>query len=344
MKAYFAVPGDLSTPTGGYAYARRVMAEINAFGVDLIPCALPDGFPHASDMTIERAIDSLTGLRTRDPIFLDGLAGGVLPGDRLAALGARVVMLCHHPLALETGLSPRDAARLRSSERVALATCSHVVATSETTAQILTADYDVPQEKLTVARPGTDPAPTSGGSGGTKLRILSVGSLTPRKGHDRLIAALSDLAQTDPHWHLRIVGAPLDADHAAGLANQIETHGLAGRITLVGALNAEELAGEYARADLFVLASHYEGFGMAFAEAVARGLPVLGLACDAVAEATLGAARLTTSGDFAGELGALIRDDARRAALAALSAETAPRLQRWSETARVIADILHEVH
>ncbi|MEM7508037.1 MAG: glycosyltransferase family 4 protein [Pseudomonadota bacterium] len=342
MKAHFAVPGDLNTPTGGYAYARRVLAEIGAFGVDLAPIALPEGFPDAPGGAIDNALTRLTKIPVQEPILLDGLAGGALPGTDLAAVSAPVVMLCHHPLALETGLPTSYATRLKARERAALAACDHVIATSRTTADILVADYGVSEDRLTVARPGTDPAPRARGSTDLALRLLSVGSLTPRKGHDHLITALAKLADGPLAWTLRIVGAPLDKTYATKLAKQIETAGLSDRVALLGALDAAALDAEYARADLFVLASHYEGFGMAFTEAVARGLPVLGIDCAAVAEATLGAALLTPPEDFARELRSLMRDTDRRADLADKSRRTASKLPRWSETAKIIAQVLQE--
>jgi glycosyltransferase involved in cell wall biosynthesis len=278
------------------------------------------------------------------PILIDGLALGVLPAQLLRVLPGPVIALCHHPLALETGTVPAAARRLRASERAALAACARVIATSTTTARTLTADFAVPEARLTVACPGTDPAPRARGSGGPGVAILSVGSLTPRKGHDVLIAALAGLAQLD--WRLTIAG-PADRDpaHARELAGLIEAAGLQDRVTLAGALDAGAIARAYDGADLFALASRFEGFGMAFTEAMARGLPVVGCKAGAVPEATRGAAQLVEPSDpeaLRAVLAPLIGDRAARARLADACWQAAQGFTRWPATAAKVAATLRE--
>jgi glycosyltransferase involved in cell wall biosynthesis len=344
-RATFAIPGDLGTPTGGYVYARRLLAETGRAGVDLAHLALPGGFPNPSTAELAQTARVLGALPARRPTLIDGLALGVVPPELLRALPGPVVALCHHPLALETGVTLPEAQRLRESERAALAACAGVIATSATTAATLTVDYGVPVERLTVACPGTDAAPRATGSGGSGVAILSVGSLTPRKGHDVLIAALAGLAHLD--WHLTIAGpADRDAAQAGALARQIAEAGLRGRVVLAGALEAEALARAYDGADLFVLASRYEGFGMAYSEAMAHGLPVVGSKAGAVAEATRGAAHLVAPGDpeaLRGALARLIADSTARARLAEDCWQAAGGFARWADTAAVVAAVLQGV-
>ena len=153
--------------------------------------------------------------------------------------------------------------------------------TSPSTSQLLVDDYDVPPEIITVARPGTDRGETAKGSSDGIVRLLSVGSVVPRKGYDVLIAALAPLA--DLPWRLTIAGdRTRDEAAAAQLDADIASHKLAGRIEVLGALPADRLAALYAGADLFVLASRFEGYGMAFAEALAHGLPVVGTTAGAI--------------------------------------------------------------
>ncbi|MDH3667763.1 MAG: glycosyltransferase family 4 protein [Paracoccaceae bacterium] len=344
-RATFAVPGNIETPTGGYGYARRLLVEAPGVGLDLAHLQLPDGVPEPGEAGIDGTVRLLGGAAKDAPILIDGLALGVLPPEMLRRAPGPVVALCHHPLALETGIDPDAARRYRASECAALAVASAVIATSQATAAILRDQYDVPVDRLTVAPPGTDPAPQAKGSGGPGVAILSVGSLTPRKGHDRLIAALAEL--TDLDWHLTIVG-PADRDrvHADALLAAIEAAGLAGRVTLAGALDAAELDAAYDRADLFALASRYEGFGMAYTEAMAHGLPVIGCESGAVAEATRGAALLMGQGDGAGLRAALrraIADADARHALAQRCRAAAAHFTRWPETVAIVAGVLNGV-
>lgn len=339
-RAVLAVPGALSTPTGGYGYARRLLAETDGTGANLIlrHWPLPGGFPNPRPEQLAEAETRLACLPRSWPVIIDGLALGVLSPESLRAIGAPVIALCHHPLGLETGLAGPEAARRIASERAALAASAGVITTSHTTARILSERFGVPPGAITVAPPGTDPAPQAAGSDGPGVQILSVGSLTPRKGHDSLLRALSQLAELD--WSLTIIGPAHDgacAEHLAELAARL---GIASRVRFAGSAGAAELDAAYARADLFALASRYEGFGMAYAEAMARGLPVVGTATGAVPEATSGAAHLVPPdepGALADALGALIRDGAARQALAARCRRAAAGFPRWSDTAAAVS-------
>ena len=216
--------------------------------------------------------------------MIDGLALGVLP-EAAAALAFRhpLVGLVHHPLALESGLSPNEADAMRTSERAALAATRHVIVNSPATARLLVDDYAVPGEKITVARPGTDRAARLPSRRDRTISLLSVGSLVPRKGYDVLLAALARIA--DLPWSLTIVGdRSRDRATAAEVEASIAAPGLASRVTLAGAVSAERLAAFYAQADLFVLASRFEGYGMAFTEAIAHGVPVVGTTAGAIPE------------------------------------------------------------
>src|SRR5262249_51951188 len=159
------------------------------------------------------------------------------------------------------------------------------------TAQTLRQCLQVPAGKITIAEPGTDPAPRALGSGGEEVQLLTVGAVVPRKAHALLVAALAPLVAE--RWHLTIVG-PTNRSAAAlsALTQAIDAGGLDGRVSLVGAVARHRLGAYYARADAFVLPSLYEGYGMALGEAMACGLPILcttgGAAAETVPE---GAAR-----------------------------------------------------
>ena len=215
--AVFAVPGSLDTPTGGYAYDRRVIAELRSLGWRVEVLDLGEGFPEAGDGVRARALAALLGHAGREPLVVDGLALGVLPEAAAALRGRRpVIALVHHPLALETGLAPARAEALRASERAALAAVRHVVVTSAATAELLAAGYNVPRERITVAPPGADRVRRASGGGGACVGLLAVGALVPRKGYDVLLAALARLRDLD--WRLVIVG---DRDRSPPTAEAI---------------------------------------------------------------------------------------------------------------------------
>lgn len=341
-RAAFAVPGDLATPTGGFSYDRRVIAELRDVGFAVEVIDLGEGFPAPSAETRAAAIAALDRLPAGSPVIIDGLAYGVLPELAESYCRSRpVIALVHHPLALETGLSVADAEGLRTSETTALAGARHIVTTSESTARILAADYAVPRDRITVAPPGTDqvvPPPQRNTDGPVKL--LAVGSLVPRKGYDVLIAAMAAVANLD--WHLTIAG-PRDRDPETDrqIAAQIAACGLEPRVTLVGAVAPERLARLYAQADLFVLASRFEGYGMAFTEAISYGLPMIGTTAGAIPEAVPAGAGVLVPPDDVPALAAALRrmigDRDERARLAQAARVAACRLPTWEGSARLIA-------
>lgn len=343
----FAVPGDLATPTGGYAYDRRIIAELKQLGWSIDVIGLGRGFPRPDAKTRAAAENLLSNVAEGRPIVIDGLAFGVMP--KTAAILCKrnpLIALVHHPLALESGLSAGDAEEFRASEQAVLTFVRRVIVTSAATARILTADYNVPVDRITVARPGNDPvAPASGSSDGI-VRLLAVGSLVPRKGYDVLIAALKALNELP--WRLTIAGeAGLDPNTAAQIRKQIADSGLMERITIVGAVSSERLAELYVRADLFVLASRFEGYGMAYSEAIAHGLPVIGTTAGAIPEAVPVEAAILIEPDdveaLANSLRRLIagKDEREKFMMAARAA--AARLPRWRDSAILFAGAIEAV-
>jgi glycosyltransferase involved in cell wall biosynthesis len=341
----FVIPGDLATLTGGYGYDRRVIDELRRAGWKLRHLALGPSFPFPEAADLAAAADSFAALAEGSLVLVDGLAFGALPetaekeGQRL-----RLVALVHHPLAEETGLSAATSDALFRSERRALAKTWGVITTSDTTAKRLIERYSVMPERLAVARPGSDrasPGPVSMRVPGDPLRLLSIGTLTPRKGHDLLIEALAHLAELP--WTCRIIGSPDRAPAtAAELRAQIARHGLEARIILAG--EAADLAAEYGAADIFVLASRHEGYGMVFAEAMQHGLPIIATTGGAIPEAVPPSAGVLVPPDdvasLAGALAQLIRDPALRARFAAGARTAALALPSWTDTAREIAAAL----
>ena len=342
MKRFaFAFPGDLSTPTGGYAYDRRMIDELRQLGWQIELVGLGNGFPFPSDATKKRAHEKLLAIDAERIVVIDGLALGVLP-ETARTLG-RLLALVHHPLAVESGISAEQAKDLRVSEQAALAAARRVVVTSPATAQQLSLHYAVPAERMTVVKPGCDPVPPSRRQPDSTVHLLSVGAVVQRKGYDVLVAALATL--TDLPWRLTIAGdCTRSPETAAQLTADIGRWNLGNRVSVLGAVPEDRLADLYAAADIFVLASRFEGYGMAFAEAIARGLPVIGTTAGAIPGTVPAEAGVLVAPDDASGLAVALRrlicnqEERQRFATAARAA--AARLPTWPESAQIFSHVL----
>jgi len=342
-----AVPGDLATPTGGYTYDRRIGGGLRALGWTIDILDLGAKFPWADETARAAAQAKLLSIPEGGTLVVDGLALGVLPEAALRLrMSHTLVALVHHPLALETGLTPAQADILRRSEQAALAAAKHVIVTSPATARLLGAEYDVASDKISVVRPGNEPAPAAQGSRAGLVHLLSVGALVPRKGFDVLIAALAMLGGLS--WRLTIAGdRSRDPETAARIEADIARYGLADRVALLGALPGERLTRLYAEADVFVLASHYEGYGMAYAEAIAHGLPVIGTTAGAIPDTVpKGAGVLVAPNDVSAlalALHRLIKDAGERQRMAEAARTAARQLPTWREQAQLFAAVLEKL-
>jgi glycosyltransferase involved in cell wall biosynthesis len=346
VEVAFAIPGDLAAPTGGYAYARRMIELLPSHGIAVRHVQLPGSFPNPTEADLDETARRLGETDTAGVgVFLiDGLAYGAFPEELPASLRRPIVALVHHPLSLETGLREERRDELYQSERAALSHARWVIATSATTARILAEGFDVPGNQITIAEPGTHPAQRARGSG-SPVNILAVGAVSPRKGFDLLVGALSDM--TDLDWRLTIAGAlDRDPEAAARLHAVIAASGASDRITLTGARPEAELAALYDRADLFVSAALFEGYGMVLAEAMARGLPLLASDGGAAAATVPDAAGLKVpAGDVAAlkaGLRRMIGDAKLRRRFAEGSWAAGQALPRWTETAARVAEVLTE--
>jgi glycosyltransferase involved in cell wall biosynthesis len=348
VAAVFAIPGDITLPTGGYAYDREVLARLSAAGVEAMHLALPGGYPDPSPLDLGRTAEQMAATPSDAVLLIDGLAYGAMPVALIERFERPIVALVHHPLCLEAGLAPARAKALRGLETAALARAHRVVVTSSMTGRTLVADFGVPAERITVAEPGTDPAPRARGSASGAPALLAVGSIVPRKGYDVLVRALElDAASNRADWQLSIVGA-LDRSPATveALRGEIARTRLGARIEIAGPKSRADLDALYDRADIFVLASHYEGYGMVLAEALARGLPIVTTTGGAAAETVPDSAALKVPpGDAAAlqrALRCLIDDGALRRELADAAWAAGQDLPRWSDTAATIANVIKE--
>jgi glycosyltransferase involved in cell wall biosynthesis len=346
-RVVFAAPGKLTTPTGGYVYDRRILVGLRALGWRTKALNLGDGFPLPSVDTRGSARTRLAALPTGRPIVIDGLAFAALP-EVAAQLHTshHLVALVHHPVALESGLAPSDRAALRVSEERALACVRRVIVTSAFTARLIVSDYGVPVDRVTIVRPGNDRVAQARASAQAPIALLAVGAVVPRKGYDVLLAALATLI--DLQWRLTIVGdLGRDADAAARLHADVARFNLADRVLVTGAVPAKRLAALYASADIFVLASRFEGYGMAFSEAIAHGVPLVGTTAGAIPEtAPAGAALLAPPDDvsaFAVAVRRLIENPAERHRLGAAARAAAAALPTWEDSAALFSRAIEAV-
>lgn len=344
-RAVFAIPGDLSTLTGGYLFERRLLEGLREVGTDTDHLPLGSSFPDPSPDDTAYAVAAMEAVDPAHPLIVDGLVFGSLASAGLARVKAPIVAMIHHPLAHEAGLSDARREYLFRTERDNLALAQAVIVPSRFTARILIDEYGADPSRITVARPGTDRSVDPVGLGLEPVEpplIVSVGIQHPRKGHDVLLRALAEL--TDLPWRAVIVGSAYDPDHAAELAALHTELGLESRVRFAGIVSVAERDELYRLATVFALATRYEGYGLVFDEALAHGLPVVSCRTGAVPETVPADAGMLVPPDdptaFAAALRAVLTDDALRFRMAHAAAAAGSTLPGWLDTARTAQAVL----
>ncbi|WP_262056751.1 glycosyltransferase family 4 protein [Streptomyces sp. STR69] len=348
---HFVMPGgvdDPAAPSGGNAYDRRVSLDLPGFGWQVHKHAVDGEWPRPDAAARAELARVLRELPDGAAVLLDGLVACGVPeivvpeADRLG-----LAVLVHLPLGDETGLEAAVAAELDAKERTVLRAVSAVIGTSDWAVRRLVSHHGLAPDRVHVATPGADIAPLASGTDGVS-RLLCVAAVTPRKGQHRLIEALA--AAADLPWTCTCVGGlghdPEYVDHLRGL---IEQYGLQDRLHLAGPQAGAQLDASYASADLMVLMSYAETYGMAVTEALARGIPVLATDVGGLPEAVGrapdgGVPGILVPPEDPAALAAELRGwfgeaDVRRRLKAAARGRRAA-LDGWATTARSLAGVL----
>lgn len=352
------VPGRLDARTGGSLYNRHMADALGRLGWQVDVRELEGDFPRPDAAALERASRVFAAVPPGATVVVDGMAFSAMPD--IAAREStrlRLVALVHLPIAADVGIDAETVACFEASERRALEAASLVVVTGRAALPLLDR-YALPPKRIFVVEPGTHPAPLARGSSGPAVHLLCVATLNPGKGHDVLLRALAHVdrvtaesvrgagasAQATP-WRLTCAGSlkrhPDTAARVQALARELR---LDDRVSFVGDLDAETLEGCYDTADLFVLATLRETYGMAVAEALARGVPVIGTRSGAIPTLVGDDAGLVVPpGDVVPLAEALARalgDAELRAGLAAGARRVRERLPTWDDAARRMAAAL----
>jgi glycosyltransferase involved in cell wall biosynthesis len=348
---HFVMPGgvdDPTAPSGGNAYDRRVCLDLPGFGWQVERHAVAGSWPSPGAAARTELARTLSDLPDDTVVLIDGLVACGVPeiivpeAERL-----RLAVLVHLPLGDETGLAPGLALELDAKEREVLRAVPAVIATSDWAVRRLVSHHGLAPERVHVATPGADIAPLASGTDGVS-RLLCVAAVTPRKGQHRLIEALA--GAKDLPWSCVCVGGiTQDPEYVAGLRTLIQKYGLQDRLHLAGPQAGAELDASYAAADLMVLTSYAETYGMAVTEALARGIPVLATDVGGLPEAVGrapdgGVPGILVPPEDPAALAAELRGwfgeaDVRRRLKAAARGRRAA-LDGWATTARSLAGVL----
>ncbi|WP_425264611.1 glycosyltransferase family 4 protein [Streptomyces curacoi] len=348
---HFVMPGgvdDPAVPSGGNAYDRRVSLDLPGFGWQVHKHAVDGSWPRPGAAARDELARTLREFPDGTVVLLDGLVACGVPEIILPETERlRLAVLVHLPLGDETGLEPAVAAELDARERTVLRAVPAVIATSDWAVRRLVSHHGLAPDRVHVAAPGADIAPLAAGTDGVS-RLLCVAAVTPRKGQHRLVEALA--AAGDLPWSCVCVGGlNQDPEYVAELRALITRHGLEDRLLLAGPQAGAELDASYHAADLMVLTSYAETYGMAVTEALARGIPVLATDVGGVPEAVGrapdgGVPGILVPPENPAAIAAELRGwfgeaDVRRRLKAAARGRRAA-LNGWATTARSLAAVL----
>jgi glycosyltransferase involved in cell wall biosynthesis len=349
VRVAFVTVGDTGRLTGGYLYNARVIAGLRREEIEVEELVASGAAPAEQEEAAPR-LGSLFDPQRFDVIVVDALARLVCAPHLDRWRGVCPVVAMVHELPSVAVPDPVPAGRDRAPEEPLLR-AERLIAVSDHGGSILQ-ERRVPAERIHVVPPGFDRFSSanadaeSGARDGTSVRALCVAQWIPRKGVLDLVRAWTARERTGAM--LELIGeADTDPAYAASVRAAI-ADAPGASITVSGPVDDAALGSAYAVADLFVLPSRYEGYGIAYAEALAHGLPVI--ACDVGPVPGLvgtEAAILVSAGDvgaLSGALDLLLEDPALRDRMSAAARRRADHLPRWKDTVAAFRRVLEEVY
>jgi len=336
---------DPAQPSGGNAYDRQICRALAETGWPVHVHAVPGSWPRPDAAAYAALAEIVQRIPDGALALLDGLVASTAPQLLVPqANRLRLVALVHMPL----GQGTADT-ETRMREDAVLSAAASVVTTSAWSRRALLDLYSLPADRVHIAEPGVDPAPLSRGTT-TGGALLCVAAVIPGKGHDVLLDALATM--TDLSWDCLCVGStdrkPVFTE---SLKRRVSDDGLGDRVYFAGPRAGGELDRTYASADLLVLPSRSETYGMVVTEALAHGLPVVASDVGGVAEAVghgaggIRPGRLVPADDanaLAAALRAWLGDAELRFTWRCAARERRASLTRWSTTTSVLAAVLAE--
>ncbi|MDI2033276.1 glycosyltransferase family 4 protein [Paenarthrobacter nitroguajacolicus] len=258
MHLRFLVPGNVRHGSGGNKYNAKLAEHLTALGATVETVTVDGDWPVGSTADRRRFAQALDGGTT---VVADGLVASGAPDEIAGAAGkgTKVWILSHMALTAHHDL-----------EAKALAAATGIICPSLHSQAQLQARHGMLD--IVVATPGAEPADVSAGS--QPKHIVAVAALLPNKDQTHLVEALSQIK--DLPWTAALIGSEeADPAYAAEVRAAVEHHALQNRIRVTGELTGTPLQEQWHKADLSVLISKSESFGMVVTESLAHGVPVL---------------------------------------------------------------------
>jgi glycosyltransferase involved in cell wall biosynthesis len=277
---YVIVPAGIDDPThpsGGNAYDRHICDGLAELDWSVRELAVPGSWPSPDAAALTALAQVLASVPDASVVLIDGLVASAVPEILEPESGRiRLVVLVHMPLGWNM-----QGAYLR--ERAALSVVAAIVTTSSWTRRWLVERHALCADAVHVVEPGVDNAELAPGTAAGDS-LLCVAAVTPHKGHDVLLTALGAIG--DLSWCCVCVGSlTRDPVFVEAILARVRGGDLHRRVTFTGARTGADLENLYATADVLVLPTRLESYGMVVSEALVRGLPVITTSTGGVPEA-----------------------------------------------------------